>query len=103
MRKYIFFTVFALIGMTAFSGVTSHLQLDCHKGALVVDSSHPLVYDASWYVDGVMAKVTANGEEVVSGVAGTCVWSPSSKDVHHMALNVYERRVLLSLLKTSGC
>ena len=103
MKKFMVFSVFALTVLPVFSNTTIHLQVDCRQGALVVDSSRQLVYDASWYVDGVMAKVTADGVEVVSGVSGTCIWSPSSKDVHHLELNVYDNGALLLARKMSGC
>ena len=88
MKKFVMLTVVALLTGTAFCSVTTHLSLDC-RGAKVVDSDHPIVYDATWYAGGVTAKITANGREIVSGMAGTYEWMPSTDGVNLLTLNVY--------------
>ena len=76
-------------GVTStFFAMATRLSLDC-RGAKVVDNTHPIVYDAAWYADGVTARVTANGEEIASGPAGSCAWTPSSDGVHLLTMNVY--------------
>lgn len=72
------------------SGWTTHLSLDCREGSKVADSSHTLVYDAAWYAGGVTAKITANGQEIVSGTAGSYAWKPSSEGDYLLTLNVYD-------------
>ena len=88
MKKLILYVVSAMLAGTAFCAVTTHLSLDC-GGAKVVNSTHPLVYDAAWYEGGVTAKITANGDEIVSGMAGTYAWTPSFDGVNLLTLNVY--------------
>ena len=75
--------------VSAFSTSVTRLSLDC-RGAKVVDNTHPIVYDAAWYADGTTARVTANEEEIASGSAGSCAWTPSSDGVHLLTLNVYD-------------
>ena len=70
-------------------GVMTQLSLDCRAGAKVADNTHPLVYDATWYTDGTTAKITANGQDIVSGAAGTYAWVPLSDGVNLLTLNVY--------------
>ena len=69
-------------------GWTTRLSLDC-RGAKVVDNTHPLVYDATWYAGGVMAKITADGHEIISGTAGTYALTPVIDGVNLLTLNVY--------------
>ena len=76
MKNLIMSVVSVLWAGTAFCAVTTHLSLDCREGAKVADSDHPLVYDATWYAGGVTARITVNGQEVVSGTAGTYAWTP---------------------------
>ena len=71
MNKLIALMTSVLLAGTAFCAATTHLSLDCREGAKVADSSHPLVYDASWYEGGATAKITANGQEIVSGTVGS--------------------------------
>ena len=89
MKKLIMSVVSVLVAGTAFCAVTTHLSLDCRDGAKVADGDHPLVYDASWYVGGVTTKITADGQEIVSGTAGTYALAPSTDGVNLLTLNVY--------------
>lgn len=89
MKKLIMSVVSVLLAGTAFCAVTTHLSLDCRDGAKVADTTHPLVYDASWYTDGVTAKIMADGQEIVSGTTGTYAWVPSADGVNLLTLNVY--------------
>lgn len=68
--------------------VLTHFVLDC-RSVQVVDGSHPIIFDASWYSGGVLAKITDNGQEIVSGTRGTYTWGATSDDVHLLTLNVY--------------
>ena len=81
--------VFATNGTVPNQGHTTHLSVDCRVNAKVADSAHPLVYDVAWYTGGVTAKITANGQEIVSGTAGTYAWEPPSDGVYLLTLNVY--------------
>lgn len=72
------------------STAMTNLQLDCRTGARVADCSQPLVYDASWYDGGVLAKIMANGDEIVSGAMGMYAWVPQKDGVYFLALNAYD-------------
>ena len=79
----------SFVGRASFDA-TTHLSLDCRAGAKVAGGLIRLIYDASWYPNGVAAKLMCNGQEIVAGVAGNYAWVPPEDGAYFLTLIVFD-------------